>query len=67
MLNKRLQQQLDNLKRGIKYINLNLKHIKLFVFVDRSFANNKDLSFQIRYKIILANETTSIISDLFKL
>ena len=67
MLNKRLQQQLDNLKRGIRYVNLDLKHIKLFVFVDRSFANNKDLSSQIRYKIILANETTSTISDLFKL
>ena len=45
MLNKRLQQQLNNLKRGIRYVNLNLKYIKLFVFVDKLFANNKDLSF----------------------
>ena len=45
MLNKQLQQQLDNLKQGIKYVNLDLKHIKLFVFVNRLFANNKDLSF----------------------
>ena len=67
MLNKRLQQQLDNLKRGIRYVNLDLKHTKLFVFVDRLFANNKDLSFQIRYEIILINETISTISDLFKL
>ena len=67
MLNKQLQQQLDNLKRGIKYVNLDLKYTKLFVFVDKSFANNKDLSSQIRYEIILANETTSTISDLFKL
>jgi hypothetical protein len=29
---------------------------KLFVFVDSSFANNKDLSSQIGYVIILANK-----------
>ena len=67
MLNKQLQQQLDNLRRGIKYINLDLKYIKLFVFIDGSFINNKDLSSQIRYKIILANETINIILNLFKL
>jgi len=37
------------------------------VFVDRSFASNKDLSFWVKYKIIFANEIISIISDLFKL
>ncbi|POS81886.1 hypothetical protein EPUL_005296, partial [Erysiphe pulchra] len=31
---------------------------KLFVFVDGSFANNKDLSSQIGYEIIIANEKT---------
>ena len=31
--------------------------MKLFVFVDGSFANNKDFSSQIGYLIILANET----------
>jgi hypothetical protein len=33
-----------------------LRTAKLFVFVDGSFANNKDLSSQIGYIIILANE-----------
>jgi hypothetical protein len=33
-----------------------LDHLKLFVFVDGSFANNKDFSSQIRYVMILANE-----------
>jgi hypothetical protein len=33
-----------------------LDHLKLFVFVDSSFANNKDFSSQIRYVMILANE-----------
>jgi hypothetical protein len=31
--------------------------MRLFVFVDGSFANNKDFSSQIGYVIILANET----------
>ena len=32
---------------------------KLFIFVDGSFANNKDLSSQIGYEIFLADETTT--------
>jgi len=59
-LNKRLKWQLDNLDRGIRYVDLDLARTKLFVFVDGSFANNKDLSSQIGYEIILANETNSI-------
>jgi hypothetical protein len=43
--------------RGIKYVALDLACTKLFVFVDGSFANNKDFSSQIGYLIILANET----------
>jgi hypothetical protein len=31
--------------KGIKYIALNLEYTKLFVFVNSSFANNKDFSF----------------------
>jgi hypothetical protein len=58
-LNKRLKWQLDNLDRGLKYVDLDLNRTKLFVFVDGSFANNKDLSSQIGYKIIIANETTN--------
>jgi len=43
-LNKRLKWQLDNLERGIRYIPLDLYRMKLFMFIDGSFANNKDLS-----------------------
>jgi hypothetical protein len=46
------------LNRGIKYIELDLDRIKLFVFINGSFANNKDFSFQISYKIIIANKIT---------
>lgn len=35
---------------------LDLTRTKLFVFVDGSFANNKDFSSQIGYEIILGNE-----------
>jgi hypothetical protein len=57
-LNKRIEWQITHMDRGIKYIALDLPTAKLFVFVDRSFANNKDFSSQIRYEIILANKTT---------
>jgi hypothetical protein len=43
--------------RGIKYIVLDLLTTKLFVFINKLFINNKDFSFQIKYKIILANKT----------
>jgi len=57
-LNKRLQWQKENINRGLRYIPLDLSKAKLFVFVDGSFANNKDLSSQLGYEIILANEVT---------
>ena len=49
---------MKNIDWGLKYIALNLATVKLFIFVDSLFANNKDLSSQISYEIILANETT---------
>ena len=48
---------MKNINRGIKYIALDLKQVKLFIFVDSSFINNKDFSFQIGYLIILINKT----------
>jgi hypothetical protein len=43
--------------RGLTYIALDLPTAKLFVFIDGSFINNHDLSSQISYVIMLANET----------
>ena len=34
----------------------NLEQIKLFIFIDGSFINNKDFSSQISYLIILTNK-----------
>ncbi|KAI1001022.1 hypothetical protein K3495_g7180 [Podosphaera aphanis] len=55
-LNKRLNWQKRNIKRGLKNIVLSISSAKLFVFVDGSFANNTDLSSQIGFVIVLANE-----------
>ena len=43
--------------RGIKYITFDLEQVKLFIFINSSFINNKDFSSQISYLIILANKT----------
>jgi hypothetical protein len=51
---------MNHIDRGIKYIALDLECTKLFVFVDSSFANNKDFSSQISYLIIITNETETI-------
>ncbi|KAI0996915.1 hypothetical protein K3495_g11268 [Podosphaera aphanis] len=64
-LNKYLKWQKENFNRGIRFIPLKLKHAKLFTFVDGSFANNKDLSSQIGFVIVLANE--SMEKDEFKI
>ena len=37
---------------------INLPTAKLFIFINRSFINNKDFSSQLGYKIIIANEST---------
>jgi hypothetical protein len=55
-LNKRLQWQMEHLDRGLDYIALDLNICKFFIFANGSFANNKDLSFQLGFLILLANE-----------
>jgi hypothetical protein len=41
---------------NIHFMPITLESAKLFVFVDGSFANNKDFSSQIGYVIVMANE-----------
>ncbi|EFQ92023.1 hypothetical protein PTT_10975, partial [Pyrenophora teres f. teres 0-1] len=48
-LNKRLKWQMENIDRSLRYITVNLREAKLMVFVDGSFANNKDLSSQLGF------------------
>jgi len=47
---------MDNLDRGLVFVPVDLSTAKIFVFVDGSFANNQDLTSQLRFVIILANE-----------
>jgi hypothetical protein len=54
-LNKRLEWQLENSTRGLRFIKLDITTLKLIVFTDASFANNKDFSSQIGFVIVLAD------------
>ncbi|KAF1974004.1 hypothetical protein BU23DRAFT_579966 [Bimuria novae-zelandiae CBS 107.79] len=51
---------MENLNRGLRYIPVNLIDAKLIVFVDGSFANNKDLSSQLGFILMLINESTDV-------
>ena len=53
--NKQLNWQIKNANRGLKFIKLDINTLQLLVFIDASFANNKDLFLQIRYIIVLTN------------
>ncbi|KAI1185281.1 hypothetical protein F5B17DRAFT_441984 [Nemania serpens] len=60
--------QIDNIDRGLKYLKIDLRRTKLYVFVNSSFANNKDLSSQIRYitqvtRSVLASKIYSIVQE----
>ena len=44
---------MDNLERDLRYIFINLQLAKVYVFVDESFANNKDLSSQIGFVLVI--------------
>jgi hypothetical protein len=54
-LNKRLNWQVENADRGLKFIKLDVNTLQLLAFTDASFANNKDLSSQIGYVLVLAD------------
>ncbi|KAK1990607.1 hypothetical protein LX36DRAFT_664046 [Colletotrichum falcatum] len=55
-LNKRIVWQMANLDRGLRFAPLDLATAKLFVFVDGLFANNNDLTSQLGFIVVLANE-----------
>lgn len=55
-LNKRIQWQIDNHSRGLRYVQLDEASLKLIVFTDASYANNNDKSSQIGFVIVLADK-----------
>lgn len=56
-LNKRIQWQIDHSHRGLRFIKLDIKSLKLTIFTDASFANSFNLSSQISHVIVLADAT----------
>lgn len=56
-LNKRIQWQIENAARGLRFVKLEKETLRLLVFTDASFANNRDLSSQIGYVLVLADDT----------
>jgi hypothetical protein len=58
-LNKRIQWQIDNPLRGLTFTPLDLESLSLVVFTDASFANNRDLSSQIGFVIVLTDRNQS--------
>lgn len=56
LLNKRIQWQIDNPDRGLRFVKLDKNTLKLVIFTDSSFANNNDFTSQIGYVIVLADE-----------
>lgn len=55
-LNQRLKWQIDNSERGIKFVKLDVNTLRIIVFTDASFANNDDMTSQIGFVIVLADE-----------
>lgn len=58
-LNKRIEWQIANAARGLIYITLDLTQAQLYIFVDGSFANNKDLSSQIGFVVLYGTERSN--------
>jgi hypothetical protein len=55
-LNRQLKWQIQNLTLSLNYIPIELNITKLFAFINVLFANNRNLSSQIGYIIVLGNE-----------
>ena len=55
-LNKRIQWQIENAARGLRFVTLEKDTLRLLMFSDASFTNNKDLSSQIGYILVIADE-----------
>src|SRR6266571_5764077 len=49
---------MNHLNQGLFYMPINLPTAKLFIFINRLFANNKDFSSQLGYKIVIMNKST---------
>jgi hypothetical protein len=55
-LNHRLQWQLNNSTRELRFVSLNQNQLKLMIFTDAAFVNTIDLHSQIDYVICLIDD-----------
>jgi hypothetical protein len=51
---------MENAIRGLRFVKLDATTLRLLVFIDASFANNKDLSSQIGYVTVLADAANRV-------
>jgi hypothetical protein len=56
-LNKRLSWQIENATKGLKFVKLDINTLQLLTFTDALFANNKDLSSQTGYILVLSDRS----------
>ena len=54
-LNKRIRWQIENSARGLRFVALDKPSLCLLAFTDILFANNRDLSSQIGYILVLVD------------
>lgn len=66
-MNTRLQWQIENAKKGLIYIPIDIKRAKLLVFTDGSFANNKDMMSKLGLLLVLANGSMETITGTMKI
>ncbi len=66
-LKKRLQWQIINQIRELRYVKLNQSTLQLVIFSDSFFANNRDLFSQIDYVICLTDATHANILHWFSI
>ena len=53
-------RRLDNLKRGFRYVFINLQLAKVYIFINKSFTNTKNLSFQIGFVLVIGTELEEV-------
>ena len=60
LLNKRLTWQIENKLRKLKYVKLDFNSLRLMIFIDSFYVNNRDFIFRIDYLICLIDASNRI-------
>ena len=60
LLNKRLTWQIENKSRRLKYVKFDFDSLRLMIFIDSFYVNNRDFIFQIDYVICLIDASDRI-------